>query len=241
MIKGIYTSVAGMHTAQARQQVLAANLANGNTPGYKSDDVTSESFESLLARIVQPDTPGTGAEGAGRKFDLGQGTLTTTGVPTDMALDGDGFFVLDGPDGPLYTRAGRFSRDAQGMLRSPDGLSVQGSDGQPLVVPQGTVSVGSDGTISAGTPPISVGQVRVVTLDPASLSRAGMATFTSTDAPSPAGARVVSGVLEASNVDVTAVMTSLTMLNRAFEAGREAVQLQNDTLNASVNQVGSLH
>lgn len=236
MIRGIYTSVSGLAAAEARQQVLAHNLANATTPGYKADDVTAQSFEGILSAIYDPATPGTGAVSDGRRFDLGQGALTETGAPLDVALDGAGFFVLDGPNGPLYTRAGRFSTDAAGTLRSPDGLAVQGADGRPIVV-RGTPKVQPDGTV-LGDGAVA-GRIRVVTLDQATLSRAGTTTFTSDAQPAAAGARVVSGALENANVDATAVMTTMTLLLRAFEAGRQAVQLQNETLDRSVNQVGS--
>ena len=240
MIKGIYTSVSGLQAAEMRQQVLASSLANANTPGYKSDDVTTESFEKVFSDLfTTPGMPGTGALSDGRKYDLSQGGLQQTGAPLDLALQGDGFFVLDGPNGPLYTRAGRFSRDASGTLRSPDGFAVEGVDGQPITALGVNVKALPDGTVLSDG--VAVGRIRLVTLDPTSLTRAGTATFTTSGTPGVAQARVVSGALEASNVDVSSVMTAMTLLLRAFEAGRQAVQLQNDTLGATVNQVGSLH
>jgi flagellar basal-body rod protein FlgG len=237
MIRGIYTSISGLAAAEARQQVLAHGLANLNTPGYKSDDVTNESFEQILNAITDPATPGSGTRSSGRRFDLAQGSLIQTGAPLDVALDGPGFFVLSGPDGDLLTRAGRFTRDANGVLRSPDGLAVQGQNGQPITV-RGEPRVLADGTVlSDGAP---VGRLRLVDVDQAALARAGTTTFTATGALAPAQARVVGGAWENSNVDATATMTALTMLLRAFEAGRQAVHLQNETLGASVNQVGSL-
>jgi flagellar basal-body rod protein FlgF len=237
MIQGIYTSVSGLSAADARQQVLAHNLANVNTPGYRADDITAESFEKIMADLY-PTQFGTGAVSAGRRLDLGQAGLTRTGAPLDLALDGDGFFTLQGADGPLYTRAGRFTRDAAGVLRSPDGLPVLGADGRPITAPGDVVTVQPDGTVlSDGAP---AGRLALASFDQAALVRAGTTTFTATAAPAPATARVVSGALENSNVDPTAVMTMMTMLLRAFEAGRQAMQLQNDTLGAAVNQVGSL-
>lgn len=237
MIKGLYTSVAGLSVAEGRQQVLAHNLANMNTPGYKADDVSAESFEKIFSEMF-PANPGTGAVTAGDRLDLGQGGLTQTGAPLDLALDGDGFFTLAGQDGPLYTRAGRFTRDANGTLRSADGLAVVGADGQPITVRGNEVKVTADGTVlSDGTP---AGRLQLVSFDQAALTRAGTATFSATARGAPAQARVVSGALENSNVDPTAVMTMMTMLMRAFEAGRQAVQLQNDTLGQTVSQVGSL-
>lgn len=237
MIKGLYTSVSGLAAAEARQQVLAHNLANSNTPGYKADDVTTQSFEDTFAAIYNPAAHGTGAISDGRRFDLGQGSFTETGAPLDLALDGDGFFALTGPEGTLYTRAGRFTRDAAGILRSPDGLAVQGVDGGPITV-RGDARVLADGTVLGDGAP--AGRLRLVAFDQASLTRAGTTTFTASAAPAQAAARVVSGALENTNVDATAVITAMTMLLRAFEAGRQAIQLQNETLGAAVNQVGSV-
>jgi flagellar basal-body rod protein FlgF len=237
MIKGFYTSVSGLAAAEKRQQVLASSIANANTPGYKSNDVTNESFERILSALFDPATPGTGVQSAGQRFDLSQGGFSETGAPLDVALDGSGFFVLDGPDGQLYTRAGRFSRDAEGTLRSTDGFAVLGANGGPITIP-GEPRILADGSIlSDGVP---VGRLQLVNLDQETLTRAGTATFTSTAAGEESTARVVGGALENSNVDVAAVMTSMTMLLRAFEAGRQAVQLQNDTLSATVNQVGTV-
>ncbi len=238
MIKGLYTSVAGLQAAENRQQTLAASLANVNTPGYKADDVTTESFEKVFnALFSTPGMPGTGAVTSGDKLDLSQGGFQQTGAPLDLALDGDGFFVLDGPNGQLFTRAGRFMRDAGGTLRTPDGNPVEGVNGQPITVTGVNVQVGPDGTVLSDNVP--VGRIKLVTLDPATLTRAGTATFSSSGQPGQSNAKVVSGVLEGSNVDVSSVMTAMTILLRAFEAGNSAIQLQNQTLNATVNQVGA--
>lgn len=241
MIRGLYTSVAGLTAADARHQVLAHNLANADTPGYKAEDIGIESFEQVLAALFDPTMPGTGARpGVPGRFDLAQGGLTRTGEPLDLALDGPGFFVLTGPDGgPLYTRAGRFHRDANGVLRNADGLAVQDENGQPLVATGATVRVQADGTVvSDGA---VAGRLRIVQVDPTTLARAGTVTFASTDPnPQPATARVVSGALENANVDVTGTMSAMLLLLRAFEVGRQAVQLQNETLGATVNQVGAV-
>lgn len=238
MIKGLYTSVSGLRAADARQQVLASNVAHANTPGYKADDVTTESFDDVFTALYDPNSPGTGAVSAGRRFDLSQGSFTATGAPLDLALEGEGFFVLDGPEGPLYTRAGRFSRDADGVLRSADGLAVLGAGGAPITALGNEVRVLGDGTITADGAP--AGRLQLVTFDQEALTRAGSATFTADAPPAASTARVASGVLENSNVDTTAVMTAMTLLLRAFEAGRQAVQLQNETLGQTVGQVGSL-
>jgi flagellar basal-body rod protein FlgF len=221
---GMYTSVSGMHTAEVQQQLLASNLANSSTPGYKGDDITASSFQLTLQSLLQP---GSGTFADGHKFDLSQGGMAQTGQPLDLALDGDGFFALSGQNGTIYTRSGRFSRDASGELRSPDGLAVQGSDGNPIIA--------SDGQ--------SVGKIAVVTLDPTTLTRAGTATFSTTGAATPATAstHVLSGMLENANVDISSVMTSMMELLRAFEASRQGLTMQNETIGAAVTQVGATH
>ncbi len=241
MIRGLYTSVSGLAAADRRQQTLASNIANAGTTGFKADDVTAESFDLLFNALVNPDpaTPGTGVVTSGRRFDLGQGGLTATGAPLDAALDGPGFFVLSGPAGTdLYTRTGSFTRDEQGVLRSQDGTAVQGIDGRPIVARGIDIRIAEDGTVTGDGQP--AGRLRIVAVEPDSLARAGTTTFTGTAAALPVLPRVVSGAVENSNVDVTAVMTTMTMLMRAFEASRQAIQLQNDTLGQTVNQVGRI-
>ncbi len=239
MLRGIYTSVSGMGAADRRQQVLANNIANAGTPGFRADDVTAESFDQIFTALWDPLAPGTGAEPAGRRFDLSQGPVSRTGAPLDVALEGNGFFALTAADGQtVFTRAGRFTRDAGGVLRSPDGSTVQGIDGGPITATGAAVRITEDGTVlSDGA---VAGRLRLVSLDPTTMQRTGTATLTGTVEAAPATPKVVSGALEGSNVDVTATMTTMSMLMRAFEAGRQAVQLQNETLNQTVNQVGRL-
>lgn len=235
---GTYTSVSGMNAAEVQQQLLASNLANASTPGYKGDDMTAASFQSALQSVLQP---GSGAFPDGHKFDLSQGGFTQTGVPLDLALDGQGFFALSGQNGTLYTRAGRFSRDANGVIRSPDGLAVQGVDGNPITATGANVSVGPDGTVTSDGQ--AVGKIAVVTLDPTTLTRAGTSTFTTsgTATPAPASTQVRSGMLENANVDVSSVMTAMMELLRAFQASQQSLQLQNTTLTTAVTQVGATH
>jgi flagellar basal-body rod protein FlgF len=235
---GMYTSVSGMHTAEVQQQLLASNLANSSTPGYKGDDITASSFQLTLQSLLQP---GSGTFTDGHKFDLSQGGMAQTGQPLDLALDCDGFFALSGQNGTIYTRSGRFSRDASGELRSPDGLAVQGSDGNPIIASGANVRVGQDGTVTSDGQ--SVGKIAVVTLDPTTLTRAGTATFSTTGAATPATAstHVLSGMLENANVDISSVMTSMMELLRAFEASRQGLTMQNETIGAAVTQVGATH
>lgn len=234
---GFYSSVSGMHAAEARQQLLASNLANSSTPGYKGDDVTDSSFQLTLQSLLQP---GSGTFSDGHKLDLSQGGISQTGAPLDCALEGDGFFVLNGQNGPLYTRAGRFSRDATGELRSADNLAVQGSDGNPIIAPGASVGIDANGVVTSDGQ--RVGTLNVVTLDPNSLQRAGTATFTGTGATlAPASTRVMSSALENANVDTSSVMSAMMVLLRAFQASRQTLQLQNDSLGTAVSQVGVTH
>ena len=235
MIRGLYTSVSGLAAAEQRQKLLAQSIANANTPGYKTDDATTESFEQIFSGLFDP---GAGTQTVGQRLDLGQGAMVQTNAALDLALSGPGFFVLDSPNGPIYTRNGRFQRDAAGVLRSMTGLPVLGEDGQPIVVTGAEARVEEDGAVLSDRAP--VGRLRLVDFAAADLQRAGVTGFSAAGAGQPADAKVIRGAYEQSNVDVSATMTSMVMLQRAFELGRTAIQLQNEALGAAVNQVGAL-
>src|SRR5690554_6574914 len=125
MLRGLYTAGTGMLTQRKRLDVLANNIADANTHGYKKDRVTLESFsEVLVSRINDgsriPSNP-VGSINYGVHLDQThtnhyQGQLEYTGEPLDFALTGDGFFAVQTPDGIRYTRNGSFSRDENGFL-----------------------------------------------------------------------------------------------------------------------------
>src|SRR5579871_2490435 len=122
MIRGLYGAATALDTAFQNQDVFAQNLAAATVPGYRRVGMSFESFDRALDS-ARADNP-MGAKSNGYYTDFRPGPTIQTGNPLDVALDGDGFFVARGPEGPLYTRDGTFVRDKDGQLRTHGGLPV---------------------------------------------------------------------------------------------------------------------
>ncbi|ADU50301.1 flagellar basal-body rod protein FlgF [Thermaerobacter marianensis DSM 12885] len=246
MLRGLYTAASGMLARVLQQERLANDLANVNTPGYKASRNVTEAFPELfVARLERagaaPVGPvGTGAVVAEPGLDLTAGPWLETGRPQDLALAGDGFFVVMGPAGPAYTRAGNFTVGPEGYLQTPDGWPVLGTDGQPLLVGTADFTVTPDGQVQAGG--VVVGTVaRVTFANPAALRKAGDNLLVDPGGAGPAvpvDTPVRQGVLEQSNVDPVRTVVEMLANFRAFEASQRAVQAQDQTLGLAIQEVG---
>lgn len=218
-----------MLAEQARQDLIAHDLANASTPGYKQDRVASTSFGEMLLADTTTGRP-VGGLGLGTQIDrqitdTSGGPLRDTGEPLDFAVEGDGFFSVRTAAGVRYTRDGQFSRSAAGMLVTATGDAVLGPDGAP-------VRVGTDGRV----PSSAIGVVALT--NPV---REGDNLFTGNAAGAGAGAgRVRGGALEGSAVDPVHTMVEMLGSLRAFEAGQRVITTIDSTLNKAANQVGSV-
>ena len=235
MQRGIYSAASGGLVSEKRIEVLANNLANVSTTGFKAQRIQarqqefSDTLASQMNGVTQraesdfDRTPGV-VEG-GAYTDFSAGPVQTTGNPLDVALQNEkDFFVIQTPAGTEYTRAGNFSVDTQGNLITADGMPVSG-DGGPLTLPPGTASIHEDGSVSVGKE--LVGRLQVVRFeDPSQLQRsqgtrfklAGGAQPESLDVPS-----VISGALEMPNVNVVEGMVEMISAQRSFEAYTKTV------------------
>jgi len=231
MDSGLYAACSGLMTRTQALDIVANNLANLNTAGYKRE---TEFYEALTAAMH-----GGGKLGAlnsavnqfgilsGQSFVMSPGNLNQTGNPLDLALQGDGFFVVKGPQGPLYTRNGKFMVDNKGHLLTSEGYPVMGVGG-PITLPPGKVSVGSDGTISVGD--AIAGKIQVVHFPPKTqLQAEGGSNFTA-----PAGAAVISpaahvreGFLESSNVNPVDEEVNLVTMQRHADFLTKAIKMFN--------------
>ncbi len=241
MLHGIYLSAAGALIEEVRQAVIANNLANSSTDGYKSDSV---SFRRRLAEAREDLIPGAGGLDAGLDglpggvfldevaFSRSQGAIVPTGDSFDLALRGDGFFVVGDGRQLLYTRAGSFRRNAAGDLVTADGrFKLLGVDGNPVSVGAGEVRVGSRGEISVNGRP--AGRLLVAGgLDPARFDKAGGNYFRylGEGLPPAAAAEVIQGSLEVSDVSPVNEMVRLIQSHRAYEANLQMARIQDSTL-----------
>ncbi|MES2441657.1 MAG: flagellar basal-body rod protein FlgG [Pseudomonadota bacterium] len=244
----------GLDAQDMRMRVISNNLANVNTTGFKRDRA---SFQTLAYQVITAPgaastaqtqyatgiNMGTGVKIQGTGRIETQGSLQTTGNALDMAMDGDGFFQIQMPDGTLgYTRAGNFSRSAQGQLITSEGYQVMPG----ITVPEGatSITVGSDGTVSAtlqGQAEASqLGQLQVATFpNAAGLQAKGDNFLVETSASGAASlgnpgeqgrGTIRQGMLEGSNVNVVEELVDMIETQRAYEVNSKMISATDEML-----------
>jgi len=225
---GFYAAAAGLKAQGQALEVAAHNLANINTTGFRGQQTT---FQSLLAlarpAVSNPFTLATNNYGVleGAQLDLTAGTLTTTGNPLDVGIEGRGFFVIDTPRGTRYTRNGSFQVAASGELMTAAGDAVQGTTGR-IQVPPGQVTISPDGTVSVnGT---IAGQIRLADFPAGTRLVSEGGTLLSAPAGSEqpaANSALRQAALESSNVNAIGSVTTLIGVQREFEMLGRAMSL----------------
>ena len=223
-----YVGLTRQSGLMAEMRTIANNLANMATTGYRREGIA---FAEHVAALR--DGPSLSmATARGRLTDLGQGGVTHTGATFDLAIEGEGFFQVEGPDGPLLTRAGGFTPDAEGILRTYDGRALLDEGGAGVFVPPGVrgVAIGADGTISAdGTPLGRIGLV--LPADPIDLRRRDGVAFAAPGGTVPAeNARLMQGALEDANVDPVIEIARMIEVQRAYELGQGLLDREDERI-----------
>lgn len=237
MENATYTSITRQSGLMREMAMVANNIANANTTGYRGQGVVfSEHIEGLRDRSASVSM----AVASVHRLDDSQGTLSQTGGTFDLAIEGPGYFLIETPDGPRLTRAGHFLPNAEGDLVTPDGFPVLDAGGAPLFVPQGVSSIGiaADGTMSADGQP--VGQIGIVLPDPdVELIREGGTRFRPDGPFGPAeDARVVQGYLEDSNVDPILEVARMIEVQRAYELGQKFLDMEDERIRGAISALG---
>lgn len=246
MNSGFYTAVSGF-LAQARaHQIRTNNLSNITTVGYKRD----RAFFRLLVQAAsfQPGsverTVNSCVVVGGTKMDFSQGALRQTGNPLDLAIKGDGFFVVSLGNGQAYTRAGNFTLDSRGRLCDQNGLAVLGKGGEITLPCASQIVVDPEGKIYADG--LEVGSLRLVRFaNKSALRKVGrnlMVMTNPNEAPvDAAGAEVRQGYLESSNANVIEEMVSMIEGLRQYETHQRVIQLiLNDSLGRAIQTLPNL-
>lgn len=236
---GHMEALEGALILERKLQTVSNEMANVATPGFKRERLT---FEEYL--VTQADATQRNAKSEVERTDFSQGPVHHTGNPFDLALEGDGFFVVQTPEGERYTRAGNFTLDASKQIVTQDGYPVLGAGG-PITVDDTTgtgVWVAEDGRFFVnGT---EQGRIDVVTFEnPQGLDRMGSNLYQATDSsgPSvPSEARVRQGAIEGANVNAVEAMVHLIDLYRSYEIQQKSMQAADQLDGKAANELGRL-
>lgn len=267
MVRGWYTAASGMRAQQRQLDVISNNLANVDTTSFKRDVAHQKSFPELLLRRMNDDgilrhpfgsidmAPIVGKLGLGVETnevytELEQGSLKQTFSPSDIALDGKGFFAILTPEGEQYTRNGNFLIGVEGYLETKEGYPVLGEDGK-IFLQDMEYKIDDDGRIFAR--PIAepesdsqyIDRLKIVEFEnDRYLNKKGSSFYLANDitgeaiaAEGPARPRIIQNFLETSNVNVVNEMVRMIEVNRAYEANQKAVHSVDAMMSKLWNEV----
>ncbi len=232
MNKAVYIALSGSILKVLEMEVIAQNLSNVDAVGYKRPvlsfteyliDMDMRPAERSMTRLSQFIT------------DFTPGPLIRTDNPLDLAIDGSGFFVIEGG---LYTRRGVFTLDNEGFLTTTDGRKVMG-EGGPIRVPSADVVVTEDGDVVVDGE--VVGKLKIVDFtDYSAMQRISGQYYTTTEPPSRASAQVKQGYIEGSNVNVVRQMIRMIDATREFEAFQKVIQALDEATAKVNNELGRI-
>lgn len=245
MNSGMYSALSGNLAAMRRLDIISNNLANVNTNGFKKEKM---SFEGLLAGAVNPPNvpQGRTADPILQKenvyTDYSGGPVIQSGNTLDIAIDGDGFFAVNTPEGTAYTRQGNFRLSSDGTLVTSDGNPVSGQQGGAIRIQGSRVEIDAAGDVLVdGT---SVGRISLVDFEkPYSMTKIGSTLFIPVDPqaiPQPAKSQILQGHVEGSNVDSISEMVQMIETNRYFEACSKVIKGYDDMAAKAANDLGKV-
>ncbi len=258
MVKGLYTAYTGMINEQHRMDTMTNNLANASTVGFKKEGATSQAFDNILAVKIKDQSVGVqnvqplGFNNPGVRIgenytDYTQGSFRITDNTYDLALSGDGFFVIEftnkaGETSTMYTRAGQFTLNREGFLVTEDGDYVLDTQNRRIQLDTLTDStINDDGTIEQNGRVVATIQVTDFE-DYNYLEKYGETYYRPVEGAKTiqADAEIKSGWVEMSNVQVVSEMVNLISITRAYESNQKIIQTIDNTLDVAVNQLGRL-
>jgi len=248
MNRGLYVAGTSMITNRQKMDVIANNIANSTTTGFKEDTMVSQSFSDMLlsatnemnvvnsTREVGPFNTGIHVDAVYTDFETGP--ITSTDSKTDMAIEGNGFFVVNTPDGIRYTRDGSFGIDAAGFLVTQGGNRVLGTNGE-IYVGDGELSVNTAGDIFVNGERTNSFRIDNVA-DLNSLRKEGNNLYVGDGAAINDGYAIRQSALEASNVDIISGIVDMMTVYRNYESSQRVIQIIDSTLGKAVNDIGRI-
>lgn len=231
-----YVALSRQSVLGQAMDVIANNLANMSTTGFKSE-------EPLFQEYLQP-SPAKGqtisyVRDTGVVRDARQGDLSTTGNPLDIGIDGNGYFQVNTVDGPRYTRNGRFQIDSGRNLVTAQGYQVLNATGQPITIPQGATSIliGTDGSVATETGPI--GKIALTSFaNQQDLVAAGNGLYATSANPIPDTVSTMhQGTLEASNVQPIVAMTQMLEIQRSYTSAQNIIEGEDTRIKNAIDKL----
>jgi flagellar basal-body rod protein FlgF len=232
---GIYTTLTRQSGLMREMQIVAHNIANISTTGFRREGVI---FSEYIQRVE--DGPSLSmATGDTRHMDLRQAGLSETGGTFDFAIQGEGFFLVETPQGQSLTRAGSFMPNAEGELVNPGGNRLLDAGGAPIFIPPDVsgVSLSPDGSLSANGRPIA--QVGLwQPSDPLKMTHAGGTVFNSEAVVPTEGATILQGFVEESNVNPISEIARMIEVQRAYEMGQGFLEKEDERVTGLIQTLG---
>ena len=231
-----YVNVSHQVALRRQMDIIANNIANLNTTGYRGERALFEEFlvptsENQEVSFVQD---------IGLIRDLAEGEMQPTGNPLDLAIGGQGFFVVESEGGPLYTRNGNFTTNDVGQLVTNEGLLILDEDNQPiqLDLADGELTISGDGTITSDLGPIA--RLQVVKFEnPQSLQKLGSTLYSANEQPTPVeDVKVVQGMLEKSNVQAVLEITRMIDVMRSYQSTQRMVDTGHELQRRAIDKLG---
>lgn len=248
MIKGLYTASSSMLANQRKMNIISNNLANIDTTGYKKDEGIQESFPEMMISLIEKGKParkigslGTGVRLQETYTDFNQGSMIQTGNRLDLAIEGDGFFVVQTPEGLRYTRNGNFSLKENGQIVSNQGYPVMGENGPIQTIDGRDISINSRGQLYFDG--LRGDRFLVVDFPETNqLTKIGDNLFASEleGEEQAAGFQIQQGYLEKSNINMVQEMVKMIETSRYYDVNQKVISAYDGTLDKVVNSVGRL-
>lgn len=234
MDNAVYSTLARQSGLMREMRVVANNIANVSTNGFRREGVI---FTEHVAALGRNEPALAMAHATGRLIDESQGPLAQTGGTFDLAIEGPGYFLIATPEGDSLTRAGSFTLSPEGDLVTQDGYPVLDGGGAPIFIPPGlgTVAIARDGTISGDGAPVA-GVGLFAPTDPNGLVHAGGSRFASEAGVEPLEEfTVLQGFLEESNINPITEIARMIEVQRAYELGQSFLEREDERVRAVIS------
>ena len=237
MENAVYTTLTRQSGLMREMQMVANNIANLSTTGFRKEGII---FAEHISALENGEESLSMASAEVRLTNQQQGTLTQTGGTFDFAIEGPGYFMIETADGQQLSRAGSFTPNAEGELVTPDGYRLLDGGGSPIFIPPDarSITVSSDGTLSAdGSPQAQIGLF--MPADPLDMARQNGVRFKlKGDAVPVEDASILQGFIEDSNVNPITEIARMIEVQRAYELGQAFLDKEDERIRGVLQTLG---